>query len=290
MLSCIDVAYDLAFLLMDLCHRGVGATVDHAPVDNATVHITPVHITPAHITPVHITLANQLLNRWLDRTGDSAALALLPFFQSLRAAIRAHILAGTHRDDEATAYLTSATLHLQPGVPRLIAIGGLSGSGKSTLARGIAADFQPLPGARIIRSDSLRKRLAGVTPETRLPADSYTQAASDRVYAAMLAEARQVLAAGYTAIIDAAFLRAGERQAVDALAAEMRLPCHGIWLDVPADLLRDRLARRRDDASDADQSVLAQQLTFDLGPMTWRRLPAGADLTQDLASLRAVLI
>jgi hypothetical protein len=258
-LSCIDVAYDLAFLLMDLCHRGQR--------DQASL----------------------LVNRWIDRTGDTASLTLLPFFQSLRAAIRAHILATSHRDSEATAYLDSATRHLQPAAPRLIAIGGLSGSGKSTLARGIAPDYRPLPGARIIRSDSLRKRLAGVAPETRLPAESYTQRMSDRIYAMMLTEARQVLAAGYTAIIDAAFLRAGERQAIDALAAELRVPCHGLWLDVPAAILADRLAQRRNDASDADRTVLDKQLSFDLGPMTWQCVTAAGDAASNLAALRQAL-
>lgn len=264
MIACIDVAYDLAFLLMDLCQRGR---------------------TDADC----LGFANLLLNRWLDRSGDAAALALLPFFQALRAAIRAHILATSARLEEANDYLAAAAAHLQPGTPRMIAIGGLSGSGKSTLARAVAPDFQPLPGARIIRSDSLRKRLAGVAPETRLPAASYSQESSDRVYAAMLAEARQVIAAGYTVILDAAFLREDERQAVAALAGDLRVPSMGVWLDVPAPILAARIAQRRHDASDADAAVLSRQLTRDLGLLTWHRLVAGNDLAADIAALRALI-
>jgi aminoglycoside phosphotransferase family enzyme/predicted kinase len=302
-LSCTDIAYDLAFLLMDLCHCG-HATVGHANVGRVTAgeadvgqadvgqadgspgDVDRVKIDQADVDRTGVAHANLLLNRWIDRSGDSAALAPMPFFQSLRAAVRAHILATSHRDAEALAYLASAVAHLQPGAPRLIAIGGLSGSGKSTLARRLAPDFRPLPGARIIRSDSLRKRLASVAPETRLPADSYTPEMSQRIYTAMLMEARQVLAAGYTVIIDAAFLRAGERDAVDALAAELQVPSHGLWLDVPAGVLKDRIAQRHDDASDADQAVLAWQLTLDLGPMTWQRIAAGADPATSLAALR----
>lgn len=259
MLACTDVAYDLAFLLMDLCHRK------------------------------RVDFANLVLNRWLDRNGDAAALALMPFFQALRAAIRAHIVATTHRDELARAYLASAFAHLRPGEPKLIAIGGFSGSGKSTLARGLAPDLAPLPGARIIRSDTLRKRLAGVAPETRLPAASYTQASSDRVYAAMHEETRLALAAGYAVILDAAFLRPAERDGAAFLAAERGLPFHGIWLDVPESVLRTRLAARRGDASDADTQVLAAQMASDPGPVTWQRLAVGGDRAQDLAALRLAL-
>jgi len=256
MLACTDTAYDLAFLLMDLCHRK------------------------------RLDFANLVLNRWLDRSGDTEALALLPFFQALRAAIRAHIVATTHRDDMARAYLASAFAHLEPAKPKLIALGGFSGSGKSTLAMGLAPDLLPLPGARIIRSDTLRKRRAGIAPETRLPADSYTQQASDDVYAAMLAEARVAIAAGYSVIFDAAFLRANERDAVVALAAALNLPFHGIWLDVPEPVLRQRLAARKGDASDANEHILAIQMANDPGPITWQRLAVGTDKDRDLGLLR----
>lgn len=259
MISCIDIAYDLAFLLMDLCHRGRND------------------------------LANLVLNRWLDRSGDKDALHLLPFFLSLRAAIRAHIMATTSRDIEAVAYLASAATHLDRAPARLIAIGGLSGSGKSTLARLLAADFRPLPGARIIRSDTLRKRLAGVPPETRLPADSYTQDMSDRVYAEMFDEASNALAAGYSVILDAAFLRASERDKAAALAADRRIAFHGFWLDVPADLLKARIAKRHDDASDADAQVLSHQLGLDLGHIGWKKIKSGNDKSATLKALRRAI-
>jgi hypothetical protein len=259
MISCIDIAYDLAFVLMDLCHRK------------------------------RLDFANLLLNRWLDRCGDRDALALMPFFLSLRAAIRAHILATSHRDSEAIAYLESASAHLVTATPCLIAIGGLSGSGKSTFAHILAPDLLPLPGARIIRSDSLRKRLAGVTPETRLPAASYSQEMSDRVYAMMLEEARIALEAGYAVILDAAFLREGERDRAASLAWDLRLPFHGIWLEAPTALLQARIAARQGDASDADLQVLTHQQTLDLGKITWRRVLAGPDRDATLAQLRELI-
>ncbi|HEX9447998.1 MAG TPA: AAA family ATPase, partial [Dongiaceae bacterium] len=259
MISCIDVAYDLAFVLMDLCHR-------QRP-----------------------DLANIVLNRWLDRSGDKHGLTLMPFFMSLRAAIRAHILATSHRDEEAVAYLVTAAKHLMVASPCLIAIGGLSGSGKSTLAQLLAPDFHPLPGARVIRSDTLRKRLAGVAPETCLPASSYNQDMSHRIYVKLLAEAQAALDAGHSVILDAAFLRPQERDHAAALAASLKVPFHGIWLDVPIDILKARIAARHDDASDADLQVLDHQLSLDLGTITWHRMLASADTEAISEELRRVL-
>jgi len=102
--SCIDILYDLAFLLMDLLHRGAQG------------------------------LAALVFNRYLDVSAEADGLAALPLFISVRAAIRAHVAVAQGRGEEALAYLTLAAAALRPAAPRLIAIGGLSGSGKSTLA------------------------------------------------------------------------------------------------------------------------------------------------------------
>src|SRR5262249_36162366 len=158
--------YDLAFLLMDLVHRGFGA------------------------------FANGALNRYLDRTLEDDGLAALPLFLSLRAGIRAHVTATAleHRSDPAAAaamggearrYLGLATRALDPAPARLVAIGGLSGSGKSTLAAALASEFAPCPGARLLRSDVTRKLLCGAAPETRLPESAYRPEISRRVYDAL---------------------------------------------------------------------------------------------------------
>jgi hypothetical protein len=147
-----DVLYDLAFLLMDLWERGMRHE------------------------------ANVVFNYYLDRSPeDEAALALLPLFMSVRATIRAHVMAvqaadrhGDNAASRARDYLMLAGQLMEGGAPRLLAIGGLSGTGKSTLARSIGGGIGRAPGARILRSDVLRKRLAGVTPETRLDGSAYS--------------------------------------------------------------------------------------------------------------------
>jgi uncharacterized protein len=258
-LACIDVLYDLAFLLMDLTHRGLRG------------------------------LANIVFNRYLDMTGDSAGLPALPLFLSLRAAIRAHVLMaapGRGAAPEAALYLALAGAVLDRPPPRLVAIGGLSGSGKSALAQALAPDFAPAPGARLVRSDVLRKRLRGVAPEERLAGAAYGAAATEEVYRALGREAGAAVRGGFAAIIDATFLREAERDRIEGLAAAIGVPFTGLWLEAPAAVLRARIDLRRHDASDADAAVLAHQLAAATGPIRWRRIDAAGDPAATAAAAR----
>lgn len=215
--SCVDVLFDLAFLLMDLHQRGLNV------------------------------LANMLCNRYLDLTGDSDGLTVLPLMLSVRAATRAYALAGSvqrqpnasaaqHHAAAARAHLTLALSLLSGFQTRVIAIGGIGGSSKTSLASSLAATFGPAPGARILGSETMRKRVLNLPPETRLPASAYTQEMSERVYAGLAAEAVKTVQAGFTAIIDAGFVHPAERQAIAAMAATALVPFIGVWLGSPQDL------------------------------------------------------
>ena len=71
--------------------------------------------------------------------------------------------------------------HLEPPMPALTAIGGLSGTGKTTLARrDRRRRWAPAPGALVLRSDEVRKRLAGVAPTDKLPSEAYGPGTSER--------------------------------------------------------------------------------------------------------------
>ncbi len=226
--ACIDVLYDLAFLLMDLLRRGDAAG------------------------------AALVANRYLDVSGDEAGWALLALFIAVRACIRAHVSVAQGKA-EAGDYLALASQALCPARPCLVAIGGFSGCGKSSLAASLAPHFAPVPGARVLRSDVLRKRLAGVAPETRLPEGAYTNAARERVYAYMLGLAEAALRGGACVILDAAQLRVEEREAAAALATRLGVAFHGVWLDAPDAVLEARLTARCNDASDAGVEVLRAQ-------------------------------
>ena len=170
-IACTDVLYDLAFLLMDLWRRGL----------------------PRH--------ANAVWNRYLSDTGDLDGLSLLPLFLSCRAAVRAKTSAtaarlqpdarrGNELQALAREYLAMAERLLHPPRPCLVAVGGFSGTGKSTLALGLAPSVGAVPGAVVIRSDEIRKRLSGVSPLDRLGPEGYSSEMSERVYATVAERAR----------------------------------------------------------------------------------------------------
>ena len=269
-LACTDVLYDLAFLLMDLHHLR------------------------------HDDLGSVIFNRYLEMSEDIEGLSALPFFLSLRAAIRAHVTAASAlkqtsiadaqlQYEEAEAFLQLARQFLAPVTPLLIAIGGLSGSGKSSLANGIAKDFQPVPGARVIRSDALRKRSLGQVPEQRLPLSAYTKEARNHVYSAMFQEAAKTLDTGYTAILDATFLDPKQRTMVESLARQLNINFVGVWLYAAPELLKERVGARRGDASDADLRVLAEQLSIDSGVIDWHCINVSGDYTTRVEIIQRVL-
>jgi uncharacterized protein len=258
-LSCIDVLYDLAFLLMDLWHKGERL------------------------------LCSTVFNRYLDLTKESDGLAAMPLFLSLRAAVRAHVGAAAG-SKEVQSYLDLARELMERDSPRLIAIGGLSGTGKSVVAAALAPQLGGAPGARVLRSDVLRKRLARRAPEERLPPEAYTPALNKAVYEALLAAAEEALAGGYIVIIDAVSARASERQAFAAAAARQGVPFDGVWLEAPAELLAARVKRRQRDASDATADVVRRQLGYNLGTVDWKRIDASGSPGETLSAATRVLL
>jgi aminoglycoside phosphotransferase family enzyme/predicted kinase len=249
--SCIDVLYDIAFLLMDLHRHGLAGH------------------------------ANTVFNRYLQLTGDYKGLAALPLFLSCRAAVRSHVAVSAatatkdrSRLEEAGGLLQHAIDYLGPPPPRLLAVGGVSGTGKTTLANAVAPLFGPCPGAVVIRSDVIRKQLMGVEETTRLAETAYTAEITRRVYDRLAEIATCVLAAGYSAIADAVFGRPQEQAQIRAAADAAGVRFDGLWLEGPGAVLSDRIARRRDDASDATAQVLQAQLRSVARPADWQKLDA----------------
>jgi len=144
----------------------------------------------------------------------------------------------------------------------------LSGSGKSTLAWALAVRLN----AVVLRSDVIRKGIWGVGETEKLPPEAYAPEATARVYEAMLERARMALDGGAVIILDAAHLKAEERDRAEALAAKAGVAFHGLWLDAPVERLKARVTARIADASDADARVVERQTSYDLGLIRWQRL------------------
>ena len=266
-IACTDVLYDLAFLLMDLWRRRL----------------------PRH--------ANAVWNGYLAESDSLSGVSLLPLFLSCRAAVRAKTSAtaarlqpdATRRDELqalAREYLTMAQRFLRPPRPCLVAIGGFSGTGKSTLALGLAPSVGAVPGAIVIRSDEIRKRLSGVSPRQRLGPEGYSQEMSERVYETAAGLAKAAVHEGHSAIVDAVFARSGDRESLERIAAAMSVPFVGIWLDAPEPLLIARIEQRRNDASDANADVIQMQRRQPIGVMTWHRIESSTSPADVLEQAR----
>jgi aminoglycoside phosphotransferase family enzyme/predicted kinase len=250
-LATIDVGYDLAFLLMDLDRR-VGRAA-----------------------------ANRVMNRYVARTGDVAVRGL-PVFLSQRAMIRAHVLKAMNQDGD--AYLQAAQTYLDPAPAMVIAVGGLQGTGKSTLARALAPGLGPAPGALVLRSDEVRKRLHGAEPEARLGPEAYTDAANSATNATVVEQARLTAVSGQAVIVDATFLDPAVRRDLTSAIGQAGVPFLGVWLHAPLSVLEARIGAREADASDATVAVLHRAVTIDPGAGDW--LPV--DATDSALALEAV--
>ncbi len=237
----IDLLSDLAFLVMDL--------EDHGRVD----------------------FAWQLLNRYLELTGDYEGLPILRYYLAYRAMVRAKVAilraAQTDLDMELrlefNKYVELANAYTAPGQPRIILMHGLSGSGKSTLS---AKLMSALPALRL-RSDIERKRLFGIdlqgASKSTVGSGIYTPEASDETYARLLELTAVVCRAGYSAVVDAAFLHRRQRSPFIKLAARCGVPLSIVHCRADPATLRTRVARRTRSGkgvSEADIKVLERQL------------------------------
>ncbi len=226
-----DVMNDIAFLTMDLDHRRL----------------------PAY--------GNRFLNEYLEQTCDYAGLLLLDFYQAYRACVRGKVLCfETDRRPQAAAeaaeYFALAERYLAARRGGLLITCGVSGSGKTTLARQVAA---PL-GAVMVRSDAVRKHLAGIPLHQRgaeSGRDLYSAGMTERTYTALLQHARKIVASGRWAILDAVHGRAGERAAAKALAHEFGVPFGILYCTASREELRQRVAQRTEDGSDISDATVA---------------------------------
>jgi aminoglycoside phosphotransferase family enzyme/predicted kinase len=233
----IDVMSDVGFLVMDLRDHGRPG------------------------------LAARLLNAYLETTGDYAGLAVLRFYAVYRALVRAKIAclrmaqttdAGERARlvEEYRTYLALATAETSPAHRGIVITHGVTGSGKTTRAREIVESA----GAIRIRSDVERKRLAGLDAGARtgsaLGGGMYTIEASRRTYLKLAAMAREVVAAGYPVVVDAAFLERWQRDLLRGTAAGLHVPFAILDCPAPEPVLRERVRQRLEDGHDASEATI----------------------------------
>ena len=248
-LATTDVLYDLAFLLMDLRHVGLS---EHA---------------------------NAVMNTYWDVAGEAdTALALLPLFMSLRATVRMAVAIESGSLPEAGEYRHLALSLLEPAWPRMIAIGGLSGSGKSAVAAALAPLLAGPVGARVLRSDVVRKQMIHVPLGARAGKEAYAYERRADVYREMDARAADAVGGGATVIADATFQGAAERLAISQAGGGA--PFLGFWLQAPLEVRLERVRKRTGDASDADVQVAAAQAEPKQLDANWRIVDARAPVDE----------
>jgi uncharacterized protein len=241
----IDVMSEGAFLMMDLQDRG------------------------------YPELAYHFLNVLLQQTGDYAGVRILRYYLVYRALVRAKVAvlrigqaaATADRDDETwseyDSYMRLAAGYAESAAPALIITHGVSGSGKSWMASRLALRLEAIQ----VRSDVERKRLFGYDMDARtgsaVQAGIYTVEAGRQTYARLAELARYLIEGGYTAIVDAAFLKREERERFRLLAGRLEVPFVLLDFFADEDVLRERICARQasgTDPSEAGVDVLAAQL------------------------------
>jgi aminoglycoside phosphotransferase family enzyme/predicted kinase len=244
-ISVLDVARDVGFLQMDLEYRG------------------------------RADLARSFIKRYQKLAHDPDLGQVLPFYAYYSACVRGKVEAFmldipsvTEKDKQAAArraqaYFSLACKYAETLPPAVLLITcGLSGTGKSTVARELAGTLR----AKVIQSDVVRKRLAGLGPRTKAldeyRAGLYSPKMTQRTYSEMLREAREALLAGKSVILDAAFLRRADRKSAARLAKETGAQFACVLTEADEAAVRDRLARRLrhgKDPSDARWEIYIQQ-------------------------------
>ncbi len=233
----IDVISEIAFLCMDLMHRG------KAP------------------------LAWRFLNRYLEHSGDYAGLAALPYYLVYRAMVRAKVSAirSSQSDGDFTetlSYLGLAQRITQRPAAILLLMHGVSGCGKTWISQHL---LEQLPAIRL-RSDVERKRLFGLTAlaDSRAAGeDIYSREAGTRTLARLLDLTKTLLSARFHVIVDATFIKHDWREPFQKLAEEHGIPWWIAALEAPADVLGQRVVARQaggHDASEAGPDIVVAQL------------------------------
>jgi len=263
----VDVMYDIAYIVMDLVLRG------------------------------RPDLTGQFLSHYVEQTGDWEGLQVLPLYVSRQAYVRAKVTSFLLQDPSvpeadrqqasatAARYYRLAWSYVQPQTGAVYMMAGLSGAGKTTVARALGRQL----GAIHLRSDAVRKHLAGVPLQQRGGDDLYTPEMTQRTYERLLDLGFMLAQQGYRVILDAKYDRQGLRQPVIEQAQACNLPLQICHCTAPQTVLEARLQARQGDIADATVAVLTKQSMepFTASEQAW---VSTVDTTQELSAQVADIV
>ncbi len=236
----LDVADDLAFLVMDLTAHGGER------------------------------FARVLLDAYRSEGGDPGAGSLVAFYAVHRALVRAKVellragqakgessARGRHGALARDLLALAERFSWRARLPLVIVICGAPASGKSELARALAS----ISELAHLSSDVARKRLAGIEPTDRGPGSLYGASWNARTYAELGRRAAIEVNARGGALVDATFRHRIDRDAfAKGFAGSAPVLFVECW--VPAAVLAERAARREgqvDRVSDATVAVVERE-------------------------------
>ena len=223
-------------------------------------------------------LANWLVNEVWERTGDYEAARVLRFYAVYRALVRAKVTAirmrqASQGDAETMSYVALAERLVLPQPLRLVITHGLSGCGKTTASSALLQSDTHAHTVRL-RSDTERKRLFGLAGSARSDSGAgagiYSPSVDARTYRRLLEMTDMLMAAGWSVIVDATFLKRADRDSFPALAGRYGAAFSILAPEATAGQLCERILARQlqgQDASEATLDVLARQLSV-IEPLT----------------------
>lgn len=237
-----DTMADIAFITIDLIDNGCAA------------------------------FSHQLLSYYLEHCPDYQGLAILPFYQVYRAVVRAKVnlfkYAQTQGEERTFWYqrfqhfLNLAQQLLVVKSQQLFITYGLAGSGKSTVSQTLVRER----GVMRLRSDIIRKKLHDLDhldqSDSGVNQKIYSIDATQRTYQLMAEYTKIVLSAGYSVVVDAAFLLHTQRCLFSNIAAAQDLPFIILVCAAPFKTLQTRIELRQAmsrDPSEATLEVLEMQ-------------------------------
>ena len=213
-------------------------------------------------------LASTLLNIYAERTGDWEGLQLLPLYLTRHAYVRAKVSSLLLDEQEvsesdkceaarsARNYYRLAFQYAQARRGRIIVVCGLPGAGKSTVARYLSRHLR----TAYVRSDAVRKHLAGIPLDQRGDSEIYSPAMTARTYQRLLELGLLLAHDGFTVILDAKYDLRSSRQAVIERARVAGIPLQFVYCAISLEARRQQLLNRRGDISDATVEILNQSI------------------------------